>query len=81
MEAAVSGLGVIRTLCYQIADEVAAGRLERLLPDDVSPALPVSLLFQSGRKNHPNVRAFIDVAKRHLLTATRQQQLPARSTQ
>lgn len=81
VEAAVSGLGVIRTLCYQIADEVAAGRLERLLPDDVSPALPVSLLFQSGRKNHPNVRAFIDVAKRHLLTATRQQQLPARSTQ
>lgn len=63
--AAVAGLGVVRTLSYQTADEVAAGRLEHLLTDDTGPALPVSLLFQSGRKHHPNVRAFIDAAKRH----------------
>lgn len=64
--AAVEGLGVVRALSYQIADDVAAGRLEQLLPDEAAPALPISLLFQSGRKDHPNVRAFIDVAKRHL---------------
>lgn len=64
--AAVAGLGVVRTLSYQIADEVAAGRLEPLLSHDATPALPISLLFQSGRKDHPNVRAFIEVAKRHL---------------
>lgn len=64
--AAVSGLGVVRTLSYQIADEVAAGRLELLLPHDATPALPISLLFQSGRKDHPNVRAFIEIAKRQL---------------
>lgn len=67
--AAVAGLGVVRTLSYQIADEVAAGRLERVLPDDASPVLPISLLFQSGRKDHPNVRAFIEVAKRQLQRA------------
>lgn len=66
VSAAIAGLGVVRTLSYQIADHVAAGRLERLLIDDVTPALPISLLFQSGRKNHPNVRAFIEAAKRHL---------------
>lgn len=67
--AAAAGLGVVRSLSYQIADEVAAGRLERVLSDDASPVLPISLLFQSGRKSHPNVRAFIDVAKRQLQTA------------
>ncbi|MFC7091544.1 LysR family transcriptional regulator [Halomonas salifodinae] len=64
--AAVAGLGVVRTLSYQIADDVAAGRLEQILTDDAAPALPISLLFQSGRRDHPNVRAFIDAAKQHL---------------
>lgn len=64
--AAVAGLGVVRTLSYQIAEHVAAGRLEPLQIDDVAPVLPISLLFQSGRKHHPNVRAFIEVAKRYL---------------
>lgn len=66
VSAAVAGLGIVRTLSYQIVDEVAAGRLERLLPDDAAPSLPISLLFQSGRKNHPNVRAFVNAAKHHL---------------
>ncbi|MCE8021480.1 LysR family transcriptional regulator [Halomonas sp. MCCC 1A11036] len=64
--AAVAGLGVVRTLSYQVAEEVAAGRLETLLSDDTAPALPISLLFQSGRRDHPNVRAFIDAARQHL---------------
>lgn len=64
--AAAAGLGVVRTLSYQITEQVAAGRLERLLTDEEMPALPVSLLFQRGRKDHPNVRAFIDAARRHL---------------
>jgi len=64
--AAVAGLGIVRALSYQVAGEVAAGRLELLFADEAAPALPVSLLFQSGRRNHPNVRAFIDIAKRRL---------------
>jgi DNA-binding transcriptional LysR family regulator len=66
ISAAVSGLGVIRTMSYQVADELAAGRLVLLLTDDAAPTLPISLLFQSGRKNHPNVRAFIEAAKQHV---------------
>ena len=64
--AAVAGLGVVRTLSYQVAEDVAAGRLEHILTDDAAPALPISLLFQSGRREHPNVRAFIDAARQHL---------------
>lgn len=67
--AAVAGLGVVRTLSYQIAGHVASERLERLLTDDASPALPISLLFHSGRKDHPNVRAFVEVARRQLQEA------------
>ncbi|MCO5786217.1 LysR family transcriptional regulator [Pseudomonas sp. G11-1] len=70
VSAAVSGLGVIRTMSYQVADELAAGRLELLLTDETAPTLPVSLLFQTGRKNHPNVRAFIEAAKQHLQGAS-----------
>ena len=68
--AAVSGLGVVRTLSYQISRHVAAQRLECLLTDEATPALPISLLFQSGRKDHPNVRAFLDIAKRYFQNAS-----------
>jgi len=70
VSAAVAGLGVVRTLSYQVAGEITSGRLERVVTDDVAPALPISLLFHSGRKNHPNVRAFIEMAKRHLRGAS-----------
>lgn len=66
ISAAVAGLGIVRTLSYQVIEHVAGGRLECVLADDAKSALPISLLFQSGRKEHPNVRAFIKVAKRHL---------------
>lgn len=66
VSAAIAGLGVIRTLSYQIADHAAAGRLELLLTDDPAPALPISLLYQGGRKNHPNVRVFIEAVKGYL---------------
>jgi DNA-binding transcriptional LysR family regulator len=64
--AAVDGLGVLRTLSYQVAGEIEAGRLVPLLRDDEAPALPVSLLFEGGRKHHPNVRAFIEATKRFM---------------
>ena len=61
--AALAGLGVVRTLSYQVAEEVAAGRLEVVLPAEGGPAVPISLLFQAGRRDHPNVRAFIAAAR------------------
>lgn len=68
--AAVAGLGVVASLSYQVAEDVAAGRLEHILTDDTAPALPISLLFQSGRRGHPNVRAFIEAARQHLQGVT-----------
>ncbi|WP_257721353.1 hypothetical protein [Alcaligenes faecalis] len=37
-----------------------------MLRDDEAPALPVSLLFEGGRKHHPKVRAFIEAIKRYM---------------
>lgn len=68
--AAVADLGVIRTLSYQVTEQLASGQLELLLAEDNAPRLPVSLLFQGGRRNHPNVRAFIDAVRQHLRTRT-----------
>ncbi|HLG84119.1 MAG TPA: LysR family transcriptional regulator [Bradyrhizobium sp.] len=64
--AAVSGLGIVRTLSYQVADHIAAGRLRPVLAKEKAPAVPVSLLFQGGRKDQPNIRAFTEVARRQL---------------
>ncbi|WP_206244538.1 LysR family transcriptional regulator [Novosphingobium terrae] len=66
IEAAISGLGIVRTLSYQITQDLQAGRLRQILTDVVSPALPVSLLFQSGRRNTPNIRAFTDLVQERL---------------
>lgn len=64
--AAVSGLGIVRTLSYQISDHIAAGRLQRVLVGEPAPPVPVSMLFQSRRRDQPNIRAFSDVARRRL---------------
>ncbi|MDE1917969.1 MAG: LysR family transcriptional regulator [Sphingomonadales bacterium] len=64
--AAVSGLGIVRSLSYQVTDHLAAGRLVPVLDGDQASSVPVSLLFHSGRKNQPNIRAFIEVAQRQL---------------
>lgn len=66
IEAAVAGLGIIRTLSYQVAEHFSDGRLQQVLGDTAGPALPVSLLFQSGRRNTPNIRAFVDLAQAQL---------------
>lgn len=65
IECAVAGGGITRATCYQTASHVAAGRLRYLLTDFTPSAIPVSLLFQAGRRGAPNVRAFIDAAKTH----------------
>ena len=66
ISAAVAGLGIVKTLSYQITEHVTTGRLQPVLAEDPAPALPISLLFQSGRKDSPNIRAFVEVARRRL---------------
>jgi DNA-binding transcriptional LysR family regulator len=64
--AAVAGLGIVRSLSYQISAHVASGKLKPLLDGDDAPRLPISLLFQSGRREAPNIRAFVDLARKRL---------------
>jgi DNA-binding transcriptional LysR family regulator len=61
VEAAVNGLGITRVLSYQVADEVAAGKLEILLEDYQPAAKPITILHREDRNPAAKVRAFIDM--------------------
>lgn len=63
--AAVHGLGIVRVLSYQVAADLAAGRLVPVLPGTSPPPVPVSLMFQGGGRVSPAVRAFIETARQH----------------
>jgi DNA-binding transcriptional LysR family regulator len=62
LSAILAGRGVGRALSYQVARELAEGRLVRLLRDFEPPPLPVQLLTAGGRFMPPLVRAFLDYA-------------------
>ncbi|ATB39553.1 LysR family transcriptional regulator [Cystobacter fuscus] len=66
VESALEGRGITRVLSYQIADEVAAGRLRIILAGDEPAPLPVHLITPEGRLSVPKVRAFFDFAAPHL---------------
>ena len=68
--AARSGRGLARALSYQIAPDLEAGTLVRVMRDWEPPASPVQLVVPSGQHLQPKVRAFLDHA------AGRLQQLP-----
>jgi DNA-binding transcriptional LysR family regulator len=60
--AAVQGRGILQSLSYQAAEEIAAGRLVRLLREAEPPAIPVQLVFPAGRFMPARLRAFLDEA-------------------
>lgn len=62
VEAAVAGRGVTRVFSYQLADELADGRLVRLLAPYEPAPLPVHLVTVSARLMPSRVRAFLDFA-------------------
>jgi DNA-binding transcriptional LysR family regulator len=64
--ATLAGGGVAALTSFSIGEDVAAGRLVRLLPDWASPALGIHALFPSARYPAPKVRVFIDALKAHL---------------
>lgn len=59
---AVEGHGLVRPLCYQVADEVRSGRLRLVLTDCEPEPLPVHLVAPEGRLSVAKVRAFADFA-------------------
>lgn len=60
--AAVEGRGLTRVLSYQVADELADGRLVRLLAAYEPAPIPVQLVTVSARLMPARVRAFLDFA-------------------
>lgn len=59
---AVDGCGLTRAFSYQVAEEVRAGKLRIVLPDEELPVMPAHVITPQGRLSVPKVRAFVDFA-------------------
>ena len=57
-----AGKGIARLLSYQVADDLAAGTLVRLLTDHEPLPMPVQLVAQQAQRMPLKVRAFWDYA-------------------
>lgn len=67
LDAARAGHGIARALSYQTADDIAAGRLIRVLQAFEPPPAPVHLMVPSVRHMPARVRAFLDHAATSLM--------------
>lgn len=56
------GRGIAQFLSYQVAEDLAAGRLVRLLRSYEPPSLPVQLLTKGRAHRAPKIDAFLDFA-------------------
>ena len=63
--AAEAGVGIARTLSYQVWDAVRAGRLALILQEFAPPPLPVSVTYQARRIASANVAAFVKAIRGH----------------
>ena len=62
LAAAEAGFGITQLLSYQVADSLQQGRLQRVLEDFETPALPIHVVHREGRRATQKVRGFIDLA-------------------
>jgi DNA-binding transcriptional LysR family regulator len=57
---AARGWGISRLLSYQVARDVAAGRLRVVLEEFQPASIPIHVIHQEGRMASPKVRACVD---------------------
>lgn len=62
VQAAVDGVGIARTLCYQVADPIAAGRLKLILRDFEPELAPIHLIHGARGAMPMKMRTFLDFA-------------------
>jgi DNA-binding transcriptional LysR family regulator len=62
LAAALAGHGLARALSYQVAADVAAGRLRVVLAAFAPPPIPVQVVHGGGRQPPAKVRAFVEFA-------------------
>jgi DNA-binding transcriptional LysR family regulator len=67
LRAARDGRGIAQFLSYQVADDLAAGRLVRLLRSFEQSPLPVQLLTKGRAHRAPKIDAFLDFAAKRLV--------------
>lgn len=59
VEAVRAGFGVAQLATWLVADELAAGTLVELLPDQATDGLPLHLVWRAGRRLSPKVDALL----------------------
>jgi DNA-binding transcriptional LysR family regulator len=66
LRAARDGRGIVQLLSYHVVDDLAAGRLVRLLRNWEAPPLPVHLVTKGRAHRAPKIDAFLDFAAKRL---------------
>lgn len=66
LTAARQGFGIASALSYQVADDLAAGTLLRVLQAWETPPLPVQVVTTGARHRPPRVRVFVEHAVQSL---------------
>ena len=67
LRAARDGRGIAQLLSYQVAEDLAAGRLVRLLQAWEQPPLPVHLVTKGRAHRAPKIEAFLGFAAKRLM--------------
>ncbi|MCB8877578.1 LysR family transcriptional regulator [Acidisoma silvae] len=62
LDAARRGAGLVRGMSYQVADDLATGRLLRVLAPFEPDAIPVNMVFRPHPRRWSPVRGFVDYA-------------------
>lgn len=65
-EATLEGLGISYLPRFLVEDDIAAGRLEPLLPDLVTERIPLHIIFPRGNYALSKVRAFVDFVREEM---------------
>lgn len=60
--ATLDGLGLTRLISYQVAGELAAGKLKTVLLEYEEAPLPIHVVHREGRYGSAKVRSFVDLA-------------------
>lgn len=61
INAAKLDLGIIRTISYQVENELTEGRLKTVLEKYEPPAMPIHIVHREGKFSSSKIRSFIDI--------------------
>ena len=65
--AALRGVGIVQSTDIMVAEALAAGRLQVVLPEWSAPGAPLMVVCRSALRNSPKIRVFADFAAELLL--------------